>query len=275
MSGSENLARRRWPTAGVTDRSISPSWQGLTLKQSPSHKAGENSLTIKQALKLVWKLVYIRIMVPVECRQSSPVVMAKQKQEGNGWALLWWFAALPLISLCGSKRPASESTLPPLLTFLSLRLLSNIPLCDNWTKGGWFGGDKFRRKQHPEPHPAWCGHIAFTQPWFQTKHWHWGLFIAVSFWFVFVCVSLFPHSASSWVFLSVPFQPAWPLSVSVSLILAPFWFSAHVCVCVRSIFAASFEMLVGLCESVHVCYMRARRHTLVCPLCVSLSLFAL
>lgn len=53
-------------------------------------------------------------------------------------------------------------------------------------------------------------------------------------------------------------------------------FCPCVCVCVcRSIFAASFEMLVGLCESVHVCYMRARRHTLVCPLCVSLSLFAL
>lgn len=64
------------------------------------------------------------------------------------------------------------------------------------------------------------------------------------------------------------------LFLSVSFWLHFGFLPMCVCVC-RSIFAASFEMLVGLCESVHVCYMRARRHTLVCPLCVSLSLFAL
>lgn len=42
------------------------------------------------------------------------------------------------------------------------------------------GGDDFRGRRHPVPHPARCGHIASSQPQSQTKHWHRGLSTASS-----------------------------------------------------------------------------------------------
>ncbi len=73
------------------------------------------------------------------------------------------FAILPLISLCGLKHPALS---PRSLLFSPSHFFLFCPSSHSVMteqKEDDFSGT-FRGKQHPEPHPVWCGRIAFTQP---------------------------------------------------------------------------------------------------------------